>query len=274
MKQLLVGSLIAALAVFASKATSSAQGLTDVSRRIQESINRQARDGGERPVVHAKIVPGRPRPPMNGEDVGLTNEQRAFFERCMATAKLFVPQAERNVRSQKQAVAKTKAARIGRGGYPTKDAKQEAVENAEDSLKVMETSLRQLKSGEQLVTPVFLGRPKENEIGRLNTDMTSVQVVSVVDERTCLVELRWYGLATNPHYVWPKEVVMLTGINTEGFVDGSTLRMSLPVKLTGTRSYQSLGGTRTVLEMEATDLADLQESWKAYRAEKKGGARR
>jgi hypothetical protein len=193
----------------------------------------------------------------------LTNEQRAFFERCEAAAKAFIPRAEQDTRFQRQYIARTKAARIGRGGYPTKEAKQEAIKRAEAVLAAMETALREVKEGDRLVAPPFRGCPGKGDIGRPGPGNNIARVIQVVSKDSVLADVTFGSKS---------ETVFVDKIDTSDAVDDERVRLNSNFKVMGPRTYEAaLGTANTVLWLRAVDINDeLLTAWKAYQEEKRG----
>lgn len=94
--------------------------------------------------------------------VDLRNEDRAYFEKCEIARNVFLLLAERDIKAQKQLFSKTKTARwgasarrgaAGRYDFPTKEAKDEAVELYDATLQQMELLTDLVRDKERVVCP-------------------------------------------------------------------------------------------------------------------------
>jgi hypothetical protein len=124
---------------------------------------------------------------------------------------------------------------------------------------------------------ILYGRLELGQVGYIDR----FSILQVIDANNALAKLEVGPPQYQPLYIWPRkgpkitragqgvvdnplpwvpvtppqtETVWLTGISTEGLVDGQQLRGWGPFKIGGTRQYESQSGLRTIFVLEPFKL--------------------
>ena len=188
----------------------------------------------------------------------LTNEQRAFFQRCEVATKQLIPFMARSVQLQKGLVNRIKSTPATGRAFPSKAAKQEALLKAEATLAVMESELRKYKSGEKLAGPPLI----RADVGAIGTLAGSYEIVQVVDDANMLVSGK-IGVAGPEQTYWVK------GLATDNVADDERARSSHVFRVMETKQYTTaIGGSNTVYVLEVFDMDQLTPLYKQFKAEK------
>jgi len=154
----------------------------------------------------------------------------------------------------------TKLAALKRSRTFTTDAEKEvAVRAAQERLE----EAQQITRGQRLV-PAKLPYEKlaVGQMGTLVDDR--VRVRQVVDKSSLLGEVTLsyqtyevVGRTALPEQKFRDELVWISGVSTETFVDGKLATLPQVFWVCGTKQYNTaLGGTKTVLELRAVDVSE------------------
>jgi len=134
---------------------------------------------------------------------------------------------------------------------PTKDAKEKVAR-----VKEAEALLKSVKAGQALAIPYTTpGRKlKAGDFGRIPVLASQPSAKQVVDGRNVIFEM---GFLDGVTAYW------LSGMDTAGIKEDQRFTISVPVIAAGTRELEtSDGGKKTVIVLEAIDVAEAEKVWK------------
>jgi hypothetical protein len=141
---------------------------------------------------------------------------------------------------------------------PTKNAKEKGAR-----VKEAEALLKAVKAGEALAIPYTVpGRKlKPGDFGRITVQASQPNARQVVDGRNVIFEMGFLDGVT-PYW--------LSGMDTAGIKADERFTISVPVIAAGTRELEtSEGGTKSVVVLQAIDVAEAEKVWKESKENKK-----
>lgn len=133
--------------------------------------------------------------------------------------------------------------RFGRWTFVSRQAKDEAVANAQRSYDVQRELLASRKSTPFAVVELLQAELGVLEVGDIGF-VSDVNVVQVISESSMLAK------------IGKSEILWFSGVKTAGMVDGHTAKVGSFIEVTGTRRYvNAIGTSRTVFDLRPIDLS-------------------
>lgn len=188
-------------------------------------------------------------------------------------AKQFEASHTQRIKDLKELVARTKQS-LRRPGGRTRQQRLAIVKSLTKQLREAEGLLKELEGWRFIAAPQLTYPVKVGDIGRFEGagDFVDgyVRVAQVIDDSSMLVDAYFSETVNVPvgesrsltgaggRTIHNRHRLLLKSFPTKGAVDGQPLGISIPVRITGTETYDSIdGGSLTVLVAEPIDMSPV-----------------
>lgn len=154
--------------------------------------------------------------------------------------------------------------------FPSKDAKDKMVDNAQSNLTETKDRLKKYMDGTEFYFGVIdYQKIKIGDFGRVYYDNSKVNVLQVIDKNSMLVRVYYtvkgfkvLGKPGNQTVVddfQTKELtLMVKGVSTKGATDGAGFDLPQVFEVTNTETYKTAGGSNTVFVIEIMDTSKIE----------------
>lgn len=192
----------------------------------------------------------------------IANSVKQRTAQSMHSIEASLPKLKEELRLKKRAIISGPRSKpnvsVGRDGnvdyyfYPTKEMKNEAIQQVETSLKKSEETLKKLSQGQAYHWPVLDLPLTMDAFGLLGTG----QIVQVIDEKSALIKI----VRTNPQTSETVEAtIMLKDFDTENMTHGSTLELPGVFRVAETTEFDSaIRGRQSFYVLRPIDKAKVE----------------
>lgn len=201
-----------------------------------------------------KIAADAPPEVREAIEAGQEDRKRRFQNLLAKTQ-----EAKAVVETKSELLEEVKKARILQGAgtgvktpkgwvFGHKLAKEQAIQQVSRELDSAKTAVQEVEAAaHEVATQPYVISPMSNplKVGSFGS-VEAITIVQVVDEKTMLGKATISGV---------QELFYVTEIETEGFVDGRWFRPQTPMKIVGTKKYETVGGgSKTVFELRPLEI--------------------
>lgn len=135
--------------------------------------------------------------------------------------------------------------------FPSAETKRTHIAEMEKSLESLDKKHKALKAGtERLAVLIDPRKIRTGQCGQINQAIA----LQVIDAKTLLANLIWAGTVDEPHSPHAEVLVLIETDSTKGIADGEECKLTGVFEVTGTRTYQSKSGPRSVWVLSQREL--------------------